>query len=171
MSPSVQRKEYALYSNMLYPTCLRILADAAEAEEAMHDTLLYYFSYQGTFGSEAQKKSWLYKVAASKSIDRLRKKHASLLILEEEAPSCHPDDNPYNQTEQDLTREIARVKQGLARLAPGYRTVLSLYLFEGYDFEEISSILSLTSSAVRSQYVRGLARLREILANHTTANH
>jgi len=46
-------------------------------------------------------------------------------------------------------------------LAGGYRLVLSLNLFEGYDYEEIAQILDLKEVTVRSQYIRGKARLVE----------
>ena len=41
--------------------------------------------------------------------------------------------------------------------------VLSLLLFEGYDYEEAAEITGLKASSVRSQYVRAKARLLEIL--------
>ena len=157
---SIQRKEYIIYSRMLYPTCLRILANPAEAEEAMHDTLLHYFTFPGHFDSEIKKRSWLFKVATSKSIDRLRKKQTALFW---EETSLEPDNTGPGDAEQELSREVERVKQGLAQLAPGYRTILSLFLFEGYDFEEIASILSLQPASVRSQYARGRSKLRAIL--------
>ena len=49
------------------------------------------------------------------------------------------------------------------RLPAGYRAVLSLLLFEGYDYEEAAEITGLKASSVRSQYVRAKARLLEIL--------
>jgi RNA polymerase sigma-70 factor (ECF subfamily) len=160
---SIQQQEYAEYSRLLYPSCLRILANPAEAEEAMHDVLLHYFSFSGHFESEAQKRSWLFKVAASKSIDRLRKKNAEFLW--EEVSVQELDECRCHEAEQELDREVERVKRGLALLAPGYRTILSLFLFEGYDFEEIASILSLHPSTVRSQYVRGRTKLKNILVS------
>ncbi|MCL2727502.1 MAG: sigma-70 family RNA polymerase sigma factor [Bacteroidales bacterium] len=165
---ALQSEEYATYSRLLYPSCLRILANPAEAEEAMHDTLLHYFAFTGHFDSEAQKRSWLFKVAASKSIDRLRKKNREPLPKEDSFPE--QDTIGYNRAEREIEREVERVKRGLASLAPGYRTILSLFLFEGYDFEEIASILSLRPATIRSQYTRGRIKLKEILlsSNHFT---
>jgi len=165
---SVQREEYAAYSRLLYHSCLRILANPQEAEEAMHDTLLHYFAFTGHFDSEPQKRSWLCKVAVSKSIDRLRKKGAQPL-WDESLPEATGSVNP-DEAQQDVALEVERVKLALVRLAPGYRAVLSLFLFEGYDFEEIASILSLRPATIRSQYVRGRDKLKEILlsSNHFT---
>jgi len=162
-NPAIQREEYARYSRLLYPTCLRILANAQEAEEAMHDALLHYFSFSGSFDSEAQKRSWLFKVATSKSIDRLRKKYADFFehVVVETEDDLQTQDDRLDTS--DTEAQVSRIKEAMGMLAPGYRTVLSLVLFEGYDFDEISNLLSLRSATVRSQYVRGRNRLRTLL--------
>jgi RNA polymerase sigma-70 factor (ECF subfamily) len=41
--------------------------------------------------------------------------------------------------------------------------VLSLYLIEGYDHEEISEILGISNSNSRTQYLRAKNKLRELL--------
>jgi RNA polymerase sigma-70 factor (ECF subfamily) len=53
------------------------------------------------------------------------------------------------------------VKSALNNLAAGYRLILSLSLFEGYDYEEIAQITELKEVTVRTQFIRGKARLRE----------
>ena len=169
-----QRQEYALYSRLLYPSCLRILASDPEAEEVMHDTLLYYFSFTGKFDSEAQKRSWLFKVAASKSIDRLRKKQRDVFIekaLPLEEVRLHPEWLRVETVSEglrqhdDAAQKVERVKHCLSLLPPGYRSIVSLHLFEGYDFEEIASILQLQAATVRSQYSRGRNKLKELSEN------
>lgn len=171
---SIQQKEYSTYSNILFPSCLRILSNRADAEEAMHDTLLHYFTSSIVFASEAQKRSWLFKVAVSKSIDRLRKRETELFGEEKLSKKTHFTNNhidaitanpgsEQDQTEHIVAQRVEMIKKGVAKLAPGYRTIISLYLFEGYDFEEISSILSITPSTVRSQYIRARAKLKTLL--------
>jgi DNA-directed RNA polymerase specialized sigma subunit, sigma24 homolog len=51
----------------------------------------------------------------------------------------------------------------ILRLPDGYRTVLSLYLLEGYDHEEISQILGISHNTVRTQYVRAKQKLLTII--------
>jgi RNA polymerase sigma-70 factor (ECF subfamily) len=55
------------------------------------------------------------------------------------------------------------IKQRMQQLPDGYRTVLSLYLFEGYDHEEISEILGVAQSTVRTQYIRAKQKLLKLL--------
>ena len=51
---------------------------------------------------------------------------------------------------------IRKVMQGMP---DGYRVVLSLLLFEGYDYAEAAQILQVEESTVRSQYLRGKRKL------------
>ncbi|MFM9074887.1 MAG: RNA polymerase sigma factor [Bacteroidota bacterium] len=49
----------------------------------------------------------------------------------------------------------------------GYRTVLSLYLLEGYDHEEIGQILGISESTSKSQFSRARKKLISILKSNT----
>ena len=44
--------------------------------------------------------------------------------------------------------------------------MLSLVLFEGYDYEEIAKITGLKEVSVRTQYIRGKARVIEELEKY-----
>jgi len=48
-------------------------------------------------------------------------------------------------------------------LPEGYRLVISLYLLEGYDHEEIGQILEISENTSRTQFLRAKRKLVEIL--------
>ena len=54
--------------------------------------------------------------------------------------------------EEEIQYSVAQIKEATKKLPAGYRIILSLYLFEGYDMEEIASILKIQPPSVRSQY-------------------
>jgi RNA polymerase sigma-70 factor (ECF subfamily) len=51
----------------------------------------------------------------------------------------------------------------MENLPDRYRSVLSLYLLEGYDHGEIAEILGISESTSKSQFNRSKRKLREIL--------
>ena len=63
---------------------------------------------------------------------------------------------------------VERIRTAMRNLSEGYRVVLSLYLFEGYDHEEISQILGISVGTSKSQYSRARKRLAALLS--TTPN-
>jgi len=59
--------------------------------------------------------------------------------------------------------DVSAIKNAIQKLPDGYRIVISLYLIEGYDHDEISQILGITNSASRTQLLRAKNKLRELL--------
>lgn len=152
-------KVYDDHSVRLYNMSLRILGDSFEAEEVMHDTLLQYHASGNKEGIMDLGK-WLSSICVRKSIDRLRKRRKFMDFLEE-----YEDPLSAGTEDQDIELDIARMNKALAQLPDSYRLMISLHLFEGYDYQEISQITGIKEVTVRSTYMRARRRLAELLRN------
>ena len=64
---------------------------------------------------------------------------------------------------EELELQVQKVRAAIQQLPDGYRVVLSLYLLEGYDHEEISHILKISENTSRTQFMRARRKLVEIL--------
>jgi RNA polymerase sigma-70 factor (ECF subfamily) len=152
---------YQRYAKAMYNTSLRIVNNTADAEDVLQEAFLDAFrslndfNYRSTFGA------WLKRIVINKSINVLRKRKMDLVELDHSNVYAVAEDEALN--EQDLQYKVDQVKKAIQKLADGYRTVLSLYLLEGYDQEEISEILGITHNTVRTQYVRAKQKLLLIL--------
>ena len=148
----------------LFHSSLRITGDTMEAEEVVHDVMLKLWQFNKELTQE-QREAWLYKSCIRASIDRIRKKirrESSCSRIESEmiyvnGQVCETD------RESESANMVEKVKRGLEQLPQGYKVVLSLYLFEGYDYKEIADLLKVGESTVRSQYLRGKKKLSEIV--------
>ncbi len=58
---------------------------------------------------------------------------------------------------------VEKVKNAITLLPDGYRSVLSMYLFEGYDHAEIGEVLGISESTSKSQFNRAKKKLKELL--------
>jgi RNA polymerase sigma-70 factor (ECF subfamily) len=65
----------------------------------------------------------------------------------------------------NLQEKMNEVKSAIKKLPDGYRIILSLYLLEGYDHDEIGEILNISSSTSRSQLSRAKQKLLNELRN------
>lgn len=150
------KKLYEAYSQPLYFTSLRITGNSFEAEEIMHDTLLKFLSQPAPQQIE-KPAAWLKSVCIRKSLDKLRERHRTQAFLEEyrEEPSATPP--PQMQyTAEDI-------RKALLLLPDNYRTILSLHLFEGYDYQEIEQITGTKEVTIRSLYKRAKDKLAATL--------
>lgn len=152
----------------LYAACLRITADSAEAEEAMHDAMLKAFAALAD-GMEAPRvpQAWVRSIAVRVAIDRVRSRRVSFVSLDDVAQTGDMADRAdYDGGDHDeaaVGLSVDAIRRAVAGLPDGYRVVLSLHLFEGYDFDEIASILNVKPVSVRSQFLRGRRRLIQML--------
>lgn len=152
---------YRQYSKAMYNTSLRIVNNTADAEDVLQEAFLdafrtlHDFHYRSTFGA------WLKRIVINKSINVLRTRKISWVDMEATDLQEVTDDEPVN--EDDIQYKVEEVKRMIGKLPDGYRTVLSLYLLEGYDHEEISQILHISHNTVRTQYVRAKQKLLSII--------
>ncbi len=156
-----QVKIYELYYKAMYNVALRILHDSAEAEDMMQESFLDAFRKISSYKGEASFGAWLKRIVVNKCLNALNARKVAFSSIDEErqVPDVKQDETP------DLKYEVAEVHEGISLLPDGYRVILSLYLLEGYDHEEIGQILKITSSTSRSQYTRARAKLKEWLHN------
>ena len=153
-----QFQVYKLYFKAMYNTSLRILSDEMEAEDVMQESFLSAFEKIHTYSGTVSFGAWLKKIVINKSLDALGKRK---VIFEELDDYTGLPDDGYQEREysEELEVRVEDVKAAIERLPEGYRIILSLYLIEGYDHDEISEILNITSSTSRSQLSRAKRRL------------
>lgn len=153
-------KLYDIYSKRLYFTSLRIVGNEYEAEEVMQDTFIKYFKYPDK--TKIQNiESWMVSICIRASIDIVRKRKREKDFLDEYSDDSLSTDNTVEAESQTICRDtkIETVKKALMSLPDRLRTILSLHLIEGYDYEEIEGITGLNGNTIRSRYMRGRERL------------
>lgn len=152
---------YDRYAKWLFQICLRIIGNKEEAEEVMQDAFLKAFTSIGKFKGESLP-AWLKQIAIHTAIDAVRKQKVEWVELteKEDIASSDPEEEFY---EESIHLSVENIRKAMEGLPAGYRVILSLYLFEGYDMEEISSILHIKAASVRSQYLRGKQKLLNLI--------
>lgn len=174
-SQKAQYQLYEKYVRAMYHVCVRIVGKGHEAEEVLQDAFVRAFMKIEEYRGDAAFGAWLKRIVVNTSINFLQKKKINLVSLDEMLvePMLEDDcENDFTEinihtgiSEKDTKHnsEVSRVKEAINKLSDGYRIVLSLYLFEGYDHEEIGEILGISSSTSKSQYSRAKKRLRTML--------
>ena len=159
---------YQRYRVRLFNVSYRILCDRMDAEEVMQDVMIKYLK-SGMSLELPKEEAWLVKSVVRGAIDRLRKRKREELFLQEYRSDAEDlkveelDRQMWGALSQSDSELVSRVRKGVESLPDGYRAILLLLLFEGYDYQEVAEILDVTESTVRSQYMRGRKRLLEIL--------
>ena len=144
----------------MFNTALRITANRPDAEDVLQESFTDAFLQLSSFESKSTFGAWLKQIVVFKSIALIKKRKINFLELDTTATPLTDEDETG---EAEIDYSVAGIKKAISELPDGYRTVLSLYLLEGYDHGEIAEIMQITPSTVRTQYKRGKRRLLQLL--------
>jgi RNA polymerase sigma-70 factor (ECF subfamily) len=156
-SQKAQFQLYKLYYRPMYSVCMRIVNHETDAEDVMQEAFLNAFRKIDTYKGEVSFGAWLKKIVINRSLDYLKKRKVKFEEINDKT-------NKIIDVQME-TKEVnvQVIKDAIQKLPDGYRVILSLYLIEGYDHEEISEILGISNSNSRTQFLRAKNKLREIL--------
>ncbi len=153
---------YKLYSKSMYNIGYRIVNNEAEAEDVLQEAFISAFRSLEHYRGDATFGSWLKRIVVNKAINVLKTRKM------EQLPEGDDFDVPEETwNEEEFPFSVDQVKQAIEHLPDGYRSVLSLYLLEGYDHSEIAEILGISESTSKSQFNRSKKKLRDILEGGT----
>ncbi len=152
---------YRLYSRQMFNVSCRITATEEDAEDALQEAFISAFKNLDHYRGDATFGAWLKRIVVNKSINALKKRRHELISDKEEWDV--PEEGEESGYMEGLT--VERVKKAIEELPDGYRSVLSLYLLEGYDHQEIAEIMGISESTSKSQLNRAKTKLREKLTS------
>ena len=110
--------------------------------------------------------AWLKRIVINQSIDYLKKNKLELVSINEEVYKKEDEDDNWN-VNSEISVDV--IVETINSLKEKYRLVLTLYLLEGYDHQEISEILNITENTSRTHLLRGKKIVKEQLKNMSYA--
>lgn len=139
-------------------SCRRITGNSQEAEEVMQDAFLKILTRIGTYREDISFEAWIQRITVRTALDHIRRSRPP--VWEELTDRCSV---PEEEPEEEPLYSVQEIKACMEKLPSGYRIILSLVLFEGYDAEEIAGILGIRPASVRSQYMRARKKLQNLI--------
>ena len=139
------------YGDMLYRICLLSLKNHADAEDAVQEVFLKYFTRAPEFHSENHRKAWLITVALNQCKTIHRQKKRSI-----------PTEPELLKISETISQENHAILDALVQVPEKFRIVLILHYVEGYKIQEIANLIGKSSSAVKMRLSKGRKLLETI---------
>lgn len=162
---------YQANSRRVYALCLRMVGNAAEAEDLTQEAFLQMFRKIQTFRGEANFSTWLHRVTVNIVLMKLRrKKHPEFSLEDAERDEDSPTPrSEFGEADLRLTGSIDRInlQRAIEQLPPGFKSIFILHDIQGYKHEEIGEILGCSSGNSKSQLHKARMRLRTLLKRGT----
>jgi len=158
---------YSLHKRRIYSLCLRMVGNVAEAEDLTQEAFLQLHRKISTFRGDSAFSTWLHRLAINVVLMQLRKKGLSLISLDE-AMEPNPEEGPsrsFGAPDLALTGAIDRLalERAIADLPAGYRLIFILHDVEGFEHNEIASMLDCSLGNSKSQLHKARLKLRDAL--------
>ncbi len=154
---------YARHNRRVYSLCLRMTANAAEAEDLAQEAFVQLWRKAGSFRGESAFTTWLHRLTVNQVLMHFRRRGTRLERTTEDgevpAQAVMGTQDPGRMPVVD---RIA-LERAVEQLPPGYRSVFILHDVEGHEHEEVAQLLGCSVGTSKSQLHKARMKLRTLL--------
>jgi RNA polymerase sigma-70 factor (ECF subfamily) len=154
---------YERHHRRVYSLCLRMVANATEAEDLAQEVFIQLFRKVGSFRGESAFTTWLHRLTVNHVLMHFRKKGVKYEKTTEEGEIGEIQDIIQSVAERPRFVDRIALDKAISELPPGYRTVFVLHDVEGFEHEEVASMLGVSVGTSKSQLHKARMKLRGLL--------
>ena len=164
------------HGQLIYRALIAILGGAADAQDAMQDTLLSAFRHIGEFQGRSKFSTWLVSIARNAALQRLQDCTNTESLEQKDNEQVRGfrsrqiaawQENPEQSYSRMEIRQL--IEKGLLQLPAKYRVIVMLRDVEQLSTDDVARQLGLSVPAVKTRLLRGRLMLRDWLSPHLAA--
>jgi RNA polymerase sigma-70 factor, ECF subfamily len=151
---------------------LRVLGNAADAEDAVQDAFLSAYKHLDQFRGRAQMSTWLTTIVVNKARMKLRQRSRQLQIsieTEDRDENRHPFSDALSDrrpTPEEVCQRLEvweRLAQLLTWLSPPLRRTFQLREVDGLTIRETAHVLGVPENTVKTRLARARIKLKQLM--------
>lgn len=155
------------WEKQIYNLSLRMLQNPDDAADSTQEIFLLAFRSIRKFRRNSRFSTWLYRIAVNHCISSLQRRPSGVFLDREEMEgSALKLGQAVNGPQENRLLHHERQKKildSMALLPPEQRVIIELKFFQEETFEEISRILGIPQSTIKSRFYSSLEMLRNRL--------
>jgi len=155
-----QKALYQRYKNKMFVMCLRYADSREDAEDILQEGFVKVFRDLHQYRGAGNFEGWVRKVILRVALQYIRKKKEGWKdsgLEPWESLSVETEEEPFDR---ELVKKVLHHMQ---KMPVGFRTVLNLYVMEGYSHQQIADELGISVGTSKSQLNRAKKHLRELV--------
>ncbi|MCE2786788.1 MAG: RNA polymerase sigma factor [Bacteroidota bacterium] len=171
------RELYRVFADKVYNTCLGMLQQTEEAEDATQEVFIEVFRSASTFKGLSSLQTWLYRIAVNKCLDIQKKKKASKRFAFIKSIWGAEEDLQVDQPHFDHPGVLLENKEhakvlfaAIKQLPEKQQAAFTLNKLEGLSYSETADVMQTTTAAVESLIFRANENLRHSLSEYYKDN-
>lgn len=166
---------YEKTSTGVYATCMGVLSDPEDAEDAMQETYISVFNNIDSLEQDKTLIPWINRIAVNKSLDIVRKRKGDIYyedaVASDELPESGedleglPEYFVVEQSKRDTLNSI--IKSELSDVQ--YQTIF-LHYYDEMSVEEISSVMGCPEGTVKTRLKSSRVLIRKAVEQYENDN-
>jgi RNA polymerase sigma-70 factor (ECF subfamily) len=152
---------FARHKTRVYRFLLRLVGDAASADDLTSEVFLAVWRHAHKFRGRAAASTWMLAIARFKALDELRRRFDT-------APDMKQPDasDPAADPEASLADKHrgAILRQCLGALSPEHRMIVDLVYFHEKSVQEVAAIVGIPCATVKTRMFYARKKLSALLA-------
>lgn len=160
-----QQLLFESYSGPLSRVCRRYIQNEEDARDVFQEGFIKIFRSLDTFRHQSSLETWMTRIMINSALSHLRSKKLKFSENVSDLPDFGEDDStPDKYMDLDTNSVMECVK----RLPGGYRTVLNLYVMDGYSHKDIAQMLGISENTSKTQLLKARKKVRELFESATS---
>jgi RNA polymerase sigma-70 factor (ECF subfamily) len=159
-----------LYKDRIYHLAYRMLGNLHEAEDMVQETFMRVYTNLYRYDEAHKFSTWIYRIGTNVCIDRLRKRKAVYSLDAELGDSegadgyaMLPGNEDTPETEYLLSETQQHIREAIDKLPEKYKSVVILRYLHDLSLQEISEVLDMPITTIKTRVHRGREYLRKKL--------
>jgi RNA polymerase sigma-70 factor (ECF subfamily) len=158
-----QKRIYELFAPKMVNVCRRYARDLEQAQDFMHDGFIKVFLNMSKFRGESSLETWITRIMINNSISAIKKEIRKGIKVKIEDAKLRETETFDYELERKQPISAKQVFEVMEELPIGYKTVLSLYVLDGYTHKEIGEQLGISDGTSKSQLAKAKKMLAKLL--------
>lgn len=159
-----------LFKDKIFHLAFRMLNNRHEAEDVVQDTFLRVYKNLERYDENQKFSTWIYRIGTNLCIDRLRKRKPVYSLDAEmneqegiDGYALIPSDDRTPETELMLSETKEMIREAIDSLPAKYKSVMVLRYLNELSLQEISEVLDMPVTTIKTRVHRGREFLRKKL--------
>lgn len=155
---SACQKILNLYKGRIFSYIIRLVKNYDDAEELTFDTFIRFFKSLKSFDTSRSISSWLFTIAHNLVVDFFRRNTIEYEYLDEKYSTSDSLAERF-----EIGKRLKQLETALGQLAPIDREIVILFHREELSYQEISNIVKLPVSTIKTRLHRARKKLKKLL--------
>ncbi len=154
---------YQRYHRRTYALCLRMTNSQTEAEDLTQEVFIQLFRKVGSFRGDSAFSTWLHRLTVNQVLMYFRRRSVKNEKVSDDGEM--PEQTVTGTANPNRMQVIDRIalKNAVALLPNGYKSVFVLHDVEGYEHEEVARRMGISIGTSKSQLHKARLKLRALL--------